>query len=90
MMFHDVSQCFTSVSCFTMFNNVSRCLVSRATIGRDRDNAAGIGDNSSEIGDDAEGSSILRESDPMLNSILNGDWSNSVPGRQFPKGPVAL
>ena len=22
----------------------------------------------------------------MLNSILNGDWSNSVPGRQFPKG----
>ena len=25
------------------------------------------------------------ESDPMLNSILNGDWSNSVPGRQFPK-----
>ena len=21
----------------------------------------------------------------MLNSILNGDWSNSVPGRQFPK-----
>ena len=27
-----------------------------------------------------------RESDPMLNSVLNGDWSNSVPGRQFPKG----
>ena len=22
----------------------------------------------------------------MLNSILNGDWSNSVPGRQFPRG----
>ena len=27
-----------------------------------------------------------RESDPMLNSVLNGDWSNSVPGRQFPNG----
>ena len=27
-----------------------------------------------------------RERDPMLNSILNGDWSNSVPGRQIPEG----
>ena len=26
------------------------------------------------------------ESDPMLNSVLNGDCSNSVPGRQFTKG----
>ena len=26
----------------------------------------------------------------MLNSILNGDWSNSVPGRQFPKGDVTI
>ena len=43
-----------------MFNNVLRCLVSRATIGisasaaadrlTDRDNAAGISDNSAEIG----------------------------------------
>ena len=38
-----------------MFNNVWRCLVSRATIGIadrlwDRDNAAGIGANSTEIG----------------------------------------
>ena len=23
----------------------------------------------------------------MLNAILNRDWSNSVPGRQLPKGP---
>ena len=30
------------------------------------------------------------ESDPMLNSVLNGDWSNSVPGRQFPKGGTEL
>ena len=48
-----------------MFNNVLPCLVSRAKIGigdraaadrlRDRDNAAGISDNSAEIGDDAAG-----------------------------------
>ena len=47
-----------------MFNNVLWCLVSRTTIGdraatdrlRDRDNAAGIGDDSAEeIGDDAAG-----------------------------------
>ena len=67
--FHDVSQCLTRVSwCFTIFNNVSQYLVSHATIGltkysdsqsanhlRDRDNAAGIGNNSAEIGDDAAG-----------------------------------
>ena len=28
-----------------------------------------------------------REHDPMLNSVLNGDWSNSAPGRQIPGGP---
>ena len=28
-----------------------------------------------------------RERDPMLNSVLNGDWSNSVPGRKIPEGP---
>ena len=48
-----------------MFNNVLQCLVSHATIGiiasatvdhfRDRDNVAGIGDNSAESGDDATG-----------------------------------
>ena len=70
-----------------MFNNVLRCLVSRATIGiaasvtarprrspqrsRQLRRTAGIGDNSAEIGDDAAG-------------IVNGDWSNSVPGGQFP------
>ena len=67
-MFDDVSQCFKGVSqCFTMFNNVSLCLVSRATIGitslvTEHDNAAGIdnntagiGDNSAEISDDTVG-----------------------------------
>ena len=61
-----MNQSFTSVSwCFNMFNNVLRCLVSRAKIGigdraaadrlRYRDNAAGIGNNSAEIGDDTTG-----------------------------------
>ena len=46
-----------------MFNNVSRCLVSRATIGiaalatakhlRDRDNAAGISNNAAGIRDNS-------------------------------------
>ena len=87
MTFHDASQCFTSVSwCFSMFNNVLQRLVSCATIGiatsatayhpKVRDNAEGIGNNSTEICDDAAG-----ESDPMLNCLLNGDWSNNVPGR---------
>ena len=53
-MFHDV---------FLVVHDVLQCLVSRATIGigdhaaadrlRDRDNTAGIGDNSAEIVDDA-------------------------------------
>ena len=65
MTFNDVSQCFTSVSCFTMFNNILRCLVSHAMIGivtsatanhfRDSNNAAGIGDNAAEIDDDTPG-----------------------------------
>ena len=24
----------------------------------------------------------------MLNSVLNGDWSNSVPGRKIPEGDI--
>ena len=58
--------CFTMFyKCFMMFNNVLRCLVSHASIirsigdctatnhCRDHNNAAGIGDNDTEIGDDA-------------------------------------
>ena len=70
---------------------------SRATIGdraatdrlSDPGNAAGIGDNSAEIGDDAAGIVDIAANvigDPMLNSVLNGDWSNSVAGRQIPDG----
>ena len=25
----------------------------------------------------------------MLNSVLNGDWSNSVPGRKIPEGMIS-
>ena len=87
-----------------MFDNVLQCLVSLAMIGiatsatedrlRDRDatvignNSAGIGDNSAKICNDTTDCQFCRESDPMLNSVLNRDLSNSVPGRQFPKGPV--
>ena len=62
---------------------------------KDRDNAAGIGDNSSEIGNipqksamAPQGSWYRRERDLMLNSVLNGDWSNSDPGRQIPQGTI--
>ena len=52
---------------------------------RDRDNAPGIGDNSTKIGDDAAGIVDIAAK-VMLRSILNGDCSNSVHGRRFPKG----
>ena len=50
------------------------------------DNSAEIGDNSAEIGDDAAGivDIAAKVSDHMLNFVLNGDWSNSVPGREIP------
>ena len=46
---HDVLRCITMFyKCFMMFNNVSRYLVSRPTIGT-------ADHNSAEIGDDAAG-----------------------------------
>ena len=26
----------------------------------------------------------------MINSVPNGDWSNSVPGRKIPEGPIGI
>ena len=82
-MYHNVSQCFTCVSwCFTMFNNVLWCLASRAT----------IGDNSAEIRGGAEGMMdrrYRRDRDHMLNSVLSGDRSNSVPERNIPEDACA-
>ena len=59
-----------------MFNNVYCHLTICIT--------ATVTANCAEIGDYAAGS------DPMLNSVLNEDWSYSVPGRQFQKGTVAV
>ena len=69
--------------CLIMFKNVLRCLVSHAMIGNWRLHYL------QSLPCDCQspqGSAIMRESNPMLNSILNGDWSNSVHRRQFPKG----
>ena len=105
MMFHNVLQVFHGVSlCFTMFYDVlwvSKWSAS-ASIGIGASNRhisdhvptiiaitpqhAGIGDNAAEIGKNAAGIGNITE---LLNSILNGDWSNSVSGRHFPMGAVA-
>ena len=95
-MYHNVLQVFHDVLlCLTMFsescNDRHRRIVDRVAVDRlrDHDNAAGIGDNSAEIGNDAIARRDRRyrsKSNPMLNSVLNGDWSNSVTGREVPKG----
>ena len=66
---------------FTMFNNVLRCLVSHALATRQLPIATGIANNATWIGDNA--AKVVT----CFNSFLNGDWNNSVSGRQFPKGP---
>ena len=85
-----------------MFNNVLLCLASRATTGVGAA-ASGIGDNSAEFGNNSAESAITpqnrqwrrrdrryrRERDPMLNSVMNGEWSNSVLGSQIPDGPLS-
>ena len=65
---------------------------------RDHDNAASIGDNAALICNNSaesammpQGSLLLTyrcESDPMQNSVQNGDWSNTVPGRQIAKDRI--
>ena len=58
---------------------------------RDRNNSAGISDNSTEISDDAtEIVDISANVITMLNSVLNVDWINSVPGRQIPEGVIRI
>ena len=56
LVVHDVSQCFMMFYCFMMFSE--SCNDQCRRIGnhlKDRDNDAGIGDNSAEISDDAIG-----------------------------------
>ena len=94
--FKSVSWCFTSGSrCFTMYHNVLQmfhdvllCLtmlydvywVAQWSASQHRRPRC---HRSRQLRMDRW---YRRESDAMLNSVLNGDWSNSVPGRQFPKG----
>ena len=84
MMLHNVSCCFTSSSwgftmyhnvlgCITMFYSVSWCFTMFSESHNDRHRRC------------HRDRRYRHESDPMLNSVLNGDWSNSVPGRQIPK-----
>ena len=53
---------------------------------RDRENGGGISDNCRNRRWHRRARRYHSESDPMLNSVLNGNRSNSVPGRQYPKG----
>ena len=84
-VFHDVLQCFMM---FSESRNNRRCrtgIRAAADRLRDRDNSAAIGD-SNKLVIVYRDRLYRRERDPMLNSILNGDWSNSVPGRKIPEG----
>ena len=84
MMYHNVLHVFHDVLlCLTMFYDVLRVAQRSATADRlrDHDNTAGIRRWC------RRDRRYRRARDPMLNSILNGGWSNSVPGRQIPEGP---
>ena len=71
--------------CFMMFYNVL-CLASGATVGV----AASVTSWPPIALRRPQGDRRYRgERDRMLNSVLKGDWSNSVPGRKIPEGPSA-
>ena len=96
LVVHDILRCITMFYiCFIMFYYVLWCLTSQATIG-DRD-ASGIATTPQKLVITLQkiarnqrwhrmDRGYRQERDPMLNSVLNGDWSNSVPGRQIPDG----
>ena len=92
LVVHDVLQCLTFVSwCFTMFNNVLWCLASRTTNAVAASALAGqLRRNRRQLRRNRRwrrrNRRYRRKRDPMLNSVLNGDWSNSVPGRKIPEG----
>ena len=79
-----------------MFNNDLWCLASRAMIG-DRRSPQGSRQRRRDRRElrrnrrwRRRDRRYHRERDPMLNSVLNGDWSNSVPGRQIPEGQISM
>ena len=75
-------------------HQLSACTISNCHIGNYQSLqwqlpiAAVIGNNAGGIRDNVAGISNNATKNPMLNSVLNGGWSNSVPGRKFPKGPT--
>ena len=86
-MYHNVL-----ILCFMMFASCATSGVAASATARPPI-AKGIGDNSAEIGDDAAGTVDIAakcKRDPMLNSVLNGEWSNYVAGRQIPQGSDRL
>ena len=48
--------------------------------------ASGIGDNSAKIVDGAAGIADIAAYVIPCKTVVNGGWSNSVPGRQIPEG----
>ena len=92
-MFYDVSQVFHDVLlCFMMFSesrNDRRPLIASG-IATTRKGSA-ITPQKSVITPQKSAMApqdrlYRRERDPMLNSILNGDWSNFVSGSKIPEG----
>ena len=100
-MYHNVLHVFHDVLlCLTMFYDVQRVAQRSSSLHRaigdraaadrlrDRDNAAGIGDNRRNRRWRRRDRRYRRERDPTQNSVLNGDWSNSVPGKKNPNGEL--
>ena len=91
LVVHDVSQCFTCV----LWCLASRATISGATLATTQPLHRRLCRCRSPHGSRQRrrdwrwcrrDRQYRRERDPMLNSVLNGDWSNSVPGRQIPEG----
>ena len=98
MMFHNVLQVFHNVlqvfhSILQVFHDVlsiSKCFFTMFSEARNDQPAL------SPIGAlecrryDRQSPQECRKSDPILNPVLNGNWTNCVPGRQFPKGSTYI
>ena len=82
-VFHDVSQCFT------VFLEVLLCFMMFSEPHNDRHQRPRVCRSSQESRQHCRDRRYCHESDPMLNSVLNGDWSNSVSGWQLEKGHIS-
>ena len=87
LLVHNVLEVFHDVLlCLTMFYDVERVEQRSASATTRPPIASGITIMPQKSAMTQLPCRDRRESDPMLNSVLNGDWSNSLPGRQIPKG----